>query len=222
MPQSARKTNIKQARRGLYQTLLIEAGEKVFARDGYGNAKVQDIAQLAGLSLGTFYSVFDSKDDLFNAIHEVRGQELAALAQAEVTMGRPAVVNLFLGIAAYFRYFTAHRDYLRMHVNVGSAWALETGLETPAQMQVWRQGLAMMAQVIEQAMADGDMLAEDATTMARMLSATHQVRLDRWLESNEPTPALLSRVLGFMAQAYLTDRGRKKIAPILQAITANK
>lgn len=217
MAQAARPSKIKDARRNLYFSLLIEAGERIFARDGYATAKVQDIAHKAGLSLGTFYSVFEGKDELYNAIHELRGRELADLARREVDPERPAVVNLLLGIAAYFLYFAEHREYLRMHVNVGNAWALETGMDSPAQMTVWREGLGLMTQVIAQAIGQGDMVDEEPSLLARILSAGHQARLADWLEREEEmsVPQLIDNVLSFMANAYLTPRGRKTAATAL-------
>ena len=44
---------------------IIQAGLKVFARDGYSNAKIIDIAESAGIGKGTVYEYFSSKKELF-------------------------------------------------------------------------------------------------------------------------------------------------------------
>ena len=44
---------------------IIQAGLKVFARDGYPKAKIIDIAESAGIGKGTVYEYFSSKKELF-------------------------------------------------------------------------------------------------------------------------------------------------------------
>lgn len=49
---------------------LIRAAEKIFARDGFDAAKLQEIAAEAGYTRGAFYANFTSKEDLFLALLE--------------------------------------------------------------------------------------------------------------------------------------------------------
>lgn len=48
--------------------LLIKAGVRIFARDGYEGARVADIAQDAGISVGVFYQRFKDKRGFFSAL----------------------------------------------------------------------------------------------------------------------------------------------------------
>jgi AcrR family transcriptional regulator len=58
-----------QARSREAQARLIKAGEQVFARKGYDEAHVTDIAGAAGCSIGSFYRRFRDKEALFRALH---------------------------------------------------------------------------------------------------------------------------------------------------------
>ena len=49
---------------------LLGAAIKVFARDGFFKAKVEEIARLAGVATGTTYLYFKNKDDLLISIFE--------------------------------------------------------------------------------------------------------------------------------------------------------
>jgi AcrR family transcriptional regulator len=49
---------------------LIQSAEKIFARDGFEVAKLEEIAADAGYTRGAFYANFDSKEDLFLALLE--------------------------------------------------------------------------------------------------------------------------------------------------------
>ena len=44
---------------------LLEAARAVFARDGYVNARMADIAEEAGLSMGALYRYFENKESVF-------------------------------------------------------------------------------------------------------------------------------------------------------------
>ncbi len=43
---------------------LLDAAEQLFARDGYANVSLGDIAQQSGVSLGTVYQYFADRDDI--------------------------------------------------------------------------------------------------------------------------------------------------------------
>jgi AcrR family transcriptional regulator len=47
---------------------LAAAAREVFERDGFTDARVTDIAEHAGVAHGTFYSYFDSKEDVFRTV----------------------------------------------------------------------------------------------------------------------------------------------------------
>ncbi|HKT01889.1 MAG TPA: TetR/AcrR family transcriptional regulator [Rugosimonospora sp.] len=49
---------------------LLEAGKVVFERDGFLQARITDIAAEAGVSHGSYYHYFDSKESLFREIAE--------------------------------------------------------------------------------------------------------------------------------------------------------
>jgi AcrR family transcriptional regulator len=63
------------------RALLLASAREVFERDGYVNARVADVAALAGVSHGTFYTYFASRPDVFRAvISQVRADLNEALA----------------------------------------------------------------------------------------------------------------------------------------------
>ena len=59
---------------------LIDAARTVFERDGFLTARIADIAAAAGLSQGSFYHYFDSKEQIFREV---------ALAQEQRLVGAP-------------------------------------------------------------------------------------------------------------------------------------
>lgn len=49
---------------------LLEAAKRIFARDGFEAARIEDIAGATGHTRGAFYAHFSSKEDLFFALFE--------------------------------------------------------------------------------------------------------------------------------------------------------
>jgi len=49
---------------------ILKAAIKVFAQDGFFNAKMEEIAKKAGVAVGTTYLYFENKDDLMISIFE--------------------------------------------------------------------------------------------------------------------------------------------------------
>ena len=60
---SKRKDNEKHHR-------IIEAATKVFAKNGFYQSKIAQIAKEAGVADGTIYIYFDNKDDILISLFE--------------------------------------------------------------------------------------------------------------------------------------------------------
>jgi AcrR family transcriptional regulator len=65
---------------------LIKAAKEVFERDGFLNARIADISETAGMSHGSFYHYFESKEQVFREL--AGAQEVSVLDMHET--GAPA------------------------------------------------------------------------------------------------------------------------------------
>jgi AcrR family transcriptional regulator len=73
----------KQERSIATRQELIDAARRIFARDGFEAARLQDIAAAVGKTRGAFYSHFQDKEDVFFAIFEedIARDQIAYLSQ---------------------------------------------------------------------------------------------------------------------------------------------
>jgi AcrR family transcriptional regulator len=78
----------QQARSRATRERLLAAAEKVFAEKGYDGAKLSDIAEEAGVSVGAVYFRFKDKDALFLAIAESFIEETRSRASEYFLEGR--------------------------------------------------------------------------------------------------------------------------------------
>ena len=74
-PRATRSTKGAQTR-----ARLLDAAKRVFEDTGFLDARISDIAEAAGLSHGSFYHYFDSKEQIFREIAEAQEALLTAPA----------------------------------------------------------------------------------------------------------------------------------------------
>lgn len=63
---------------------ILRAATKVFARNGYFNSKVADIAGEAGIADGTVYLYFKSKDEILHSIFDRAMDEFISEGRSEI------------------------------------------------------------------------------------------------------------------------------------------
>jgi AcrR family transcriptional regulator len=81
---------------------IINAAEDVFTKKGFDEARMDDIAEETGLSKGTLYNYFKSKDDLIIAILDrIFQREFKAFEQSDISkMSASDAISLFADTVA--------------------------------------------------------------------------------------------------------------------------
>lgn len=73
------KTSVPRSQKGVRtRARLLEAAKEIFEEDGFLEARISDIAERAGLSHGSFYHYFDSKEAIFREVAESVEERLSA------------------------------------------------------------------------------------------------------------------------------------------------
>jgi AcrR family transcriptional regulator len=68
-PLAAEKPSGPRSRKGVEtRARLVSAAKEVFEQDGFLDARISDIAERAGLSHGSFYHYFESKEEVFREV----------------------------------------------------------------------------------------------------------------------------------------------------------
>ncbi len=73
--------NKHQQKTEIMRRKLLKSARRVFARDGFEAARIEEIATDAGHTRGAFYAHFNSKEDLFFALLEQQAYEHLAKIQ---------------------------------------------------------------------------------------------------------------------------------------------
>src|ERR671920_1169675 len=93
---------------------LIEAAAAEFGERGYHDAAINGITARAGVALGTFYTYFESKEEVFRAL--VRDMSRATRAHvAEAVKDAPdRLAAERLGLEAFIAFVRRHRELYRI------------------------------------------------------------------------------------------------------------
>jgi TetR/AcrR family transcriptional regulator, fatty acid metabolism regulator protein len=89
---------------------ILDAAVKVFAAEGFYNAKVSQIAQAAGVADGTIYLYFKSKDDLLIQLFEDRMERVNATLREALATTDSAAIRLKRVVRLHLELVEANRD----------------------------------------------------------------------------------------------------------------
>jgi AcrR family transcriptional regulator len=109
------KPNGPRSRKGAQtRARLLDAAKEIFEENGFLDARISDIAERAGLSHGSFYHYFDSKEEVFREVATAVDDELSEpldtiiLAQSSSATPRERIRE------AMRRHFESYRDEARI------------------------------------------------------------------------------------------------------------
>lgn len=125
------------------RTALLDAAMAALSEKGYHAARVDDVVRIAGVSHGTFYLYFASKEDLFGAMAERCATDMTTLAGELSSMPAAEVDEGVL--RDWLRQFL---DLYRTHGVVIRAWA-ERHVDDPKLMALGRGAFATMTASFE-------------------------------------------------------------------------
>jgi AcrR family transcriptional regulator len=184
-----KKSAAIEARQAAYRGLILDAAERVFATKGFDGAKIKDVADAAGLALGTVYVLFPSKRDVFAAVHAHRGEALVVQAAAAAEDAPNPLVALCRMQRAACDFYAAHPAYLRMHLFSGTAWAAPR-LDVDEERRIYDRGMGALVGLFAQAAARGELIDDEPPiSCARICVALVQVLLSEWEAESFVTPA---------------------------------
>jgi AcrR family transcriptional regulator len=143
------------------------AARTVFARDGYLNARISDIAEAAGRSVASFYNYYDTKADLLIALAEEFHAEATAMAVLPYRVGLSHEDALREAVAGFWRTYAKRRGEL---IGIFQA-AMVEGLFRDRWLELRGEAVSRIAAQVRRAQAEGFCPGVDPVLTASALSA---------------------------------------------------
>lgn len=192
-PQSGARSRREQRRlqhHDLSRAQLLDAAEEVFGRKGFHQATLREVAELAEFSVGSVYSFFENKDDLFRQIFVRRGEEFMPGMRAVVRSDDGTPVEQLHRLVDYeVGFFRDHPRFGRLYLRYSSATMMSADREVDAVMAAnYDESMRLQADLFARGQQAGQFRPGDPEVLARLftgLIASYQA-LDPAVVSDAP------------------------------------
>ncbi len=150
---------------------ILEAAKEIFFRDGFMDANLDEIAELAGVAKGTLYRYFDSKAQIYLAVLSRNARRFEKKLQDALDPQDTPIEALVRVSRFYFQHYVENPDYFQIF------WAIENQAvigELPSELveevvRLWEESLGILAGIIERGIAQGVFAPCDAWEVASIL-----------------------------------------------------
>lgn len=140
---------------------ILRAAIKVFARNGYFNSKVSDIAGEAGIADGTVYLYFKSKEEVLHSVFDRAMEEFISEGKQEIAEIEDVKEKLRLIARLHLRKLSADRD-------AAIVFQVELRGSTKFMEEFSASGFAQYLDIIRQTIVEG----QEQGVFRKDLSAT--------------------------------------------------
>jgi AcrR family transcriptional regulator len=183
---------------------IIKAALEVFGECGLANARLQDIAERAGVSKGTIYLYFPNKEELFREM--IRQTAVAAIERAEKDNVPGTPRNQLLAFMRGYWAFVRSPVFLTIYRLVLGELHQFPDLAKFYAHEVVARGQKLIAGIIRRGIDAGEFREIDPMTAARVLVAL-VVMNGIWRDEHTGVPLLAHKsdeeVFNELAQFYL-------------------
>jgi AcrR family transcriptional regulator len=157
----------------LSRGLLLDAAEEVFGRKGYHDTTLKEVAELAGFSVGSVYTFFENKDDLFRQIFLRRGAEFMAGMEGVLSDGDDSPrAQLHALLDFQVGFFRTHPNFGRLYLQYANIATLALVREQVDEAVSERYDLAMRQQaaLFRRGQRAGELRDGDPMVLSRLFS----------------------------------------------------
>jgi AcrR family transcriptional regulator len=210
------RTLSRQERTEVTRARLIESAEKIFARDGFEVAKLEEIAADAGYTRGAFYANFQSKEDLFLALLEREASSRIENARKQLDKTRGSEAKL-QAMRAYFMRKSLDRRWSLLSLEFKLFAIRHPGVKNRLAAINRRFIFSWVDTLEEMVKAVGHQLAASTPAVGMSLpslsnSLTIEHMLDRTLMSGEDVEKILGSFFDCMTGGH-APAGKTKGSP---------
>lgn len=174
---------------------LVQSAQELFTRNGIDKTSVSDIVSNAGVSQGTFYWYFKSKDEIVNAVVENVGEEmLQELSNVSHLPGLNSVEKLSTILSA-FHSRVGQENKVMEHL----LKQRQSSLYDRVYKEMSKQILPILGEIIEQGVQEGFFHTQYPHEAAALVVASCQSvfneQLYRESPDDSPNHALMDFIL---------------------------
>jgi AcrR family transcriptional regulator len=158
---------------------FISAAAELIHEEGFQTLRIEEIVERAGLSIGTFYLYFTSKDDLFVSLVIDYTERLKHRLETALNTTGSIMERLSRALDAYLDFVQASERGFLYYRDLGN---VET---TVGPLSVWacNHNATALRPLIEEGIAQGQLKSTDPDLLAQALVSLTQHMAGYWLQN---------------------------------------
>ena len=168
---------------------MLRAAMELFAENGYHNVSMHEIAQRAEFAIGTLYSFFNNKEDLYKALMMSVSERFQAALVTAIERGDGELEKIDNFLRAKGEVFMENAQMVRLYFAEarGASFNIKSGLDTEIR-ETYEKFLGRLAEVFRSGIEKGLFADFDPDDLAICLDGLANAVLLMWLRDPEGNP----------------------------------
>jgi AcrR family transcriptional regulator len=175
--------------REAYREAILEAAKSLFSRVGFADATMSALADEAGVSVGTLYNYFESRDEVIQRLIEHEAEQLIQYAKA-LDPGSDPLERLRQMLRNELRYVEEQGALMAMAIRAGVVHPDRSASADPetAEQVSRKRILALHQELLAEAATQGQIRSElSPELLAPALDGMLSAFVHNWLASDRTT-----------------------------------
>jgi AcrR family transcriptional regulator len=174
--QTSHKLPRKERERNQHRLEVLEAAEMLFASRGFHRTLIQDIAEAAEFSVGKIYTLFESKEDLYASLMDMRAKEIYELTMATHSEEGTSWEKVKRGLIALLEFLDSHKEFVHILIyeTVGFPSKLRGGISEGFD-EYYIKTKELVHHTFQEGVASGEFVNADATDLSIAMEGIAQM-----------------------------------------------
>ncbi len=205
----------RAASRQRYREAILGAALDVFSEKGFQDAQISEIALRAQVAVGTLYSFFENKENLYKEVLQEHAVEIAVAFNEIFESGADPYSKLLQYIRAKGDIFQTNSKAVRLYFSRMSGARLNVRATLSVQFKpMYDLLLAKLAEIFQAGIKQGQFKKRDPFAMAVALDSTTNAFILLWMDhpDKHPYPERVDEIAAIFFDSILTKSTKPRAA----------
>lgn len=167
----SRREERRQQHQLVSRLQLLDGAEEVFGRKGFHQTSLKEVAELAEFSVGSVYTFFDNKDDLFKQVFVRRGAEFMPAMRAVLSDGASPYEQLHRLVEFQVAFFRDRPHFGRLFLQYSSPVMMSAARQVDEAITAnYEEAMALQADLFRRGQETGEFRTGSPEALARLLT----------------------------------------------------
>jgi len=128
--ETKQKLSRKEREEAFRRDIVLDVAERLFAEKGFDKTTVSDIADRSELAKGSLYQLFESKQEIIQALVKQKVDKVTSIIQEVLDADLSPFEKVLLSINTKFEAMWESRDFAKIFINEfhGFNWAMDISI----------------------------------------------------------------------------------------------